>query len=94
MADQRPGLQLVNGVVYIAWASYCDNTPFHGWIMGYNETNLTQQSVWVTTANGSNGGIWQGGASLAADTSGNLFTMTGNGTFDASTGARAMEILS
>ncbi|HEV2379545.1 MAG TPA: choice-of-anchor D domain-containing protein [Terriglobia bacterium] len=86
MEDQRPGLSLVNGVVYLAWASYCDDTPFHGWLMGYNSSTLQQVAVWLSTPNGNDGGMWQGGASPAVDASGNLYLMTGNGTFDASTG--------
>src|SRR5207245_85927 len=33
--------------------------------------------------NGGEAGIWQAGGGLAADANGNLFLMTGNGTFDA-----------
>ena len=84
--DQRPGLTLSNGVVYIAWASYCDNTPFHGWMIGYNSSTLQQAAVWNSAPNGNDGGIWQGGASPAVDAFGNLYAMTGNGTFDAESG--------
>jgi hypothetical protein len=34
------------------------------------------------------GGIWQSGAGPSADASGNVFAITGNGTFDADTGGR------
>src|SRR5437588_4438936 len=46
---QRPGLALVNGVVYIAWASHEDHDPYHGWIIGYNATTMAQASVFHTT---------------------------------------------
>jgi hypothetical protein len=39
-----------------------------------------------STPNGEGGGIWQSGDGLAADASGNLFFVTGDGTFDANTG--------
>lgn len=84
--NQRPGLLLLNGVVYIAWASFGDIDPYHGWVMGYSASTLAQVSVYNATANGSRGGIWHSGGGLAADASGNIFTVTGNGTFDVNTG--------
>ena len=42
---ERPGLLLSSGVVYTAWSSHCDITPYQGWIMGYNEQTLTQINV-------------------------------------------------
>jgi hypothetical protein len=83
---QRAGLLLVNGVVYIAWASHCDNQPYHGWVIGYNETTFQQSGVYNTSPDGIEGGIWLGGGGLAADASGNIFFSTGNGTYDASMG--------
>jgi hypothetical protein len=89
-SNQRPGLALVNGGIYIAWSSHGLETEFtfHGWVMGYNETTLTQIGAFCLTANGSAGGVWESGDGLAADTLGNLFFMSGNGTFDASTGGQ------
>ena len=78
----RSGLLLVNGSVYIAYASPCDVAPYHGWLFAYNATSLAQQAVFVTTPNGGLGGIWNSGAGLASDASGNLFIATGNGSFD------------
>jgi hypothetical protein len=78
----RPGLLLVNGLVYLAYASHCDNGPYHGWIFGYDATTLAQKSVFNTTPNGGLGGIWMSGAGLAADDQATIFTATGNGTFD------------
>jgi len=79
---QRASLLLVNGAIYIAWASHCDHDPWHGWVMAYSAATLQQLGVWNSTPNGQRGGIWQGGAGLAADTSGNVYLATGNGTFD------------
>jgi hypothetical protein len=82
MGNQRPALLLQNGLVYISWASHCDITPFHGWVMAYNAQTLQQVAVWNSTANGSDGGVWQSGSGPAADSSGNVYMITGNGTFD------------
>jgi len=85
---QRSALALVNGTVYIAWGSYLDFGPYHGWIMGYDASTLMQVIVWNSTPNGQQGGIWMSGASLSADSVGNIFAVTGNGTFDANNGGR------
>jgi hypothetical protein len=80
--NQRPGLALVNGVVYIAWASHEDTTPYYGWIIGYSASNLAQAYVFNVTPNSGSGGIWMSGGAPAADSSGNLYVITANGDFD------------
>ncbi len=81
--NSRVGLTLLNGVVYLAWASLDDVAPYHGWVIGYSASNLQRVAFFNTTPNGSAGGIWQGGGGLSADGSGNLYAITGNGTFNA-----------
>jgi len=83
IANQRPGLLLQAGVVYIGWGSHCDFGPFTGWIMAYDAQPLTQKHVWTVTTNYGDGGVWMGGTGLAGDGQGNIFFATGNGTFDA-----------
>jgi hypothetical protein len=83
---QRPGLLLLNGVIYIGWASFGDVPPFHGWILGYGATSLAQVAVFNSTANGSDGGVWQSGGAFSADAAGNIYLLTGNGTFDINQG--------
>lgn len=83
--NQRSGLALANGIVYIAWSSHCDNGPYHGWVIGYNETNLQQVGVYNDTPNGGDGGIWMSGQAPCADTNGNIYLSTGNGTTDTTT---------
>ena len=77
--NQRPGLLLLNGFVYIGFAAHGDNGPWHGWILAYNKTTLAQSGVWCTSPNGKGNGIWQSGAGIAADASGNIYVATGNG---------------
>ena len=81
----RPGLLLSNGVVYLAYGSHADQGVFHGWILGYDARTLAQRCVFNTTPNGSDGAIWQAGMGMAADSTGAIFAMTGNGTFNADT---------
>lgn len=78
--NQRSALSLIDGVLYFAWASHCDWGPYHGWVAGYDATNLQQVVLYNDTPNGSNGGIWMSGQGIAADTNGNLFLSVGNGT--------------
>ena len=82
---QRSALLLANGVVYVASASACDIDSYHGWILGYNATNLTQVAAFNDTPNGGRGGIWMSGCGPSADASGNIYVSTGNGTFSADT---------
>ncbi|MFZ0412289.1 MAG: hypothetical protein WBS18_11750 [Candidatus Acidiferrales bacterium] len=84
--NQRPGLALVNGVVYIAWASHEDHPNYYGWLIGYNAATLAQASVLNVTPNVGYGGIWMSGAAPAADASNNLYIITANGGFDANSG--------
>jgi hypothetical protein len=83
---QRPGLLLLNGAVYIGWGSFGDIDPYHGWLMGYNSTTLTQVAVFNTTPNGTRGAIWQAGGGISADSSGFIYLQTANGTFDVNVG--------
>jgi hypothetical protein len=81
--NQRQGLTLVNGVVYVTFSSHCDWGPYHGWILGYNAATLQQQIVYNDTPNGANGGIWESGTGMASDAQGNLYVVVGNGTVGA-----------
>src|SRR6266705_960465 len=78
--NQRQGLTLLNGVVYVTFSSHCDWGPYHGWILGYDAATLQPQVVYNATPNGYAGGMWQSGTGMAADAQGNLYVVTGNGT--------------
>lgn len=86
--NQRAGLALVNGVVYIAWASHEDATPFYGWAVGYDAATLQQKYVLNVTPDAGWGGIWMGGGAPAADSSSNIYVLTGNGNFDANSSTK------
>ena len=79
---ERPGLLLVNGIVYTSWSSHCDIRPYTSWIIGFDAATLAQASVLNVTPNGSEGGIWMSGAGPAADDAGNIYLLVGNGSFD------------
>ena len=67
----RAGLLLEGGIIYIAFTSHLDGEPkfdYHGWIMAYDAKSLKQVSVLCTTPDGIQGGIWQSGTGLAAET--------------------------
>jgi hypothetical protein len=80
--EERAGLLLLSGTVYTAWTSHCDQTPYNGWIIGYDESTLAQSQVLNVTPNGSEGAIWQAGGGMAADSAGNIYALVANGTFD------------
>jgi outer membrane protein assembly factor BamB len=80
---QRPGLVLTNGQVIIAFGSICDRGAFHGWVFAYDAASLKRTGAFLTTPNGSHGGIWQAGGTPAIDPQGNLYVITGDGEFDA-----------
>ena len=81
---QRAGLLLMGGVVYAAFGGDGNR----GAVFGFDAQTLTQRAFWSPTPSGTNGGIWQSGQAPAADADGNIYLMTGNGTFDANTGGR------
>jgi hypothetical protein len=94
--NSRPALTLAGGVVYVSFASFGDTDPYHGWVIGFNATNLQQATNYVfnttpnaTTAefgvNAGEGGLWMGGDGLGVDASNNLYFETANGSFSANT---------
>ena len=90
MNNQRSGLLLLNGVVYIAWGSHGNNPVYHGWVIGYDSATLQQIAAFSPSPDGSlsageEGGIWMSGAAPAADPSGNIYLSVGTGTFDDTT---------
>jgi len=80
---QRPGLLLVNGVVYAAFGGHCDRKPFEGWIAGVSTAGKLT-TMWTDEANDDqstypDGGIWQSGGALVSDGPGQIIFASGNG---------------
>ncbi|MGB7026070.1 MAG: hypothetical protein WBD72_02155 [Candidatus Acidiferrum sp.] len=79
---ERPGLLEIGTTIYTMWSSHCDARPYTSWVMSYDANTLAQTSVLNLVPNGSEGGIWMAGTAPAADASGNIYFMVGNGDFD------------
>jgi PQQ-like domain len=83
---QRPGLVLVNGVVYAAFGSQCDYGNWEGWVIGVSEASASITTMWSTEEDVPDtgyqlpgGGIWQSGSAPVVDANGDIFVATGNG---------------
>jgi hypothetical protein len=77
---QRPGLLLMNGSVYAAFGSHCDQKPYVGFVAG---VSISSRSVrlWSdeTGLTDNQAGIWHGGGGVMSDRPGRLFVTSGNG---------------
>jgi hypothetical protein len=77
---QRPGLLLMNGVIYAGFGSHCDLVPTHGWVIGVSTAGKVS-TLWsdeAGIATNGEGGIWAPGA-LRSDGPGQIILSTGNG---------------
>jgi fibronectin type 3 domain-containing protein len=93
---QRPALTLVNGTLYVAFGSHNDQSPAHGWVLGFNHADVQSRlqlvAAFNTTPNGGLGSIWQSGGAITADNNGNLYFVTGNGTFESTLDASGFPV--
>jgi hypothetical protein len=83
LENPRAALLLVNGTVYLSWGSSCDVGDYHGWVMAYDAQSLQQRAVFNTSPNAKESAIWQSDTGLAADAVGDVYAVTGNGSFNA-----------
>jgi hypothetical protein len=84
---QRAALLLANGNVYVGFGG-CPR----GWLLAYSASTLAQVGLFNSSPNlngegayASAGGIWMGGGGPVADSSGNVYVVTGNGPWDGQT---------
>jgi len=75
----RPGLLLANGHIYIAFGSNCCNAYSQGWVMSYNASTLQQEGAFDAEPGKTLASVWQTGAGISADASGNIYAETGEG---------------
>ena len=84
---QRPALLEVNGTIYIGFGSNgCDQLA-HGWLLAYSAASLQQLGLLNTSPAKTYGSsLWMSGIGPAADSNGNIYLVTANGTFDVNAG--------
>jgi hypothetical protein len=80
-AMQRPGLLLLGGAVYAAFASHCDVPPYVGYVVGVDAATGRQTTMWATETGSATAGagIWQSGGGLVSDGARRMILTTGNG---------------
>jgi hypothetical protein len=87
----RVAVTLINGEVYLGFASHGDDGPYYGWLLGYNASTLANTAAFVTvpTFDGvkgsagftSVGGLWSSGGGITTDGT-YLYFAVGNGSFN------------
>ncbi len=88
LENPRAALLLSGGNVYLAFGSACDVGPYYGWVLAYDARTLKPTGVFNAAPDSGESGIWQSDTGLAADSSGAVYAVTGNGKFTAATGGR------
>jgi len=88
--QSRTSLAFASGALYVGIGSRCDNNAGNivGWMLKY-DTSLNQVASFATAEDTTRyllDSIWMTGYASAIDASGNIFSVTGNGAFDAATG--------
>ncbi|HUZ37462.1 MAG TPA: choice-of-anchor D domain-containing protein, partial [Streptosporangiaceae bacterium] len=76
----RPGLLLMNGWVYAAFGSHCDQRPYVGFVAGVSVPH-GRLTLWTDEAGVTDeqAGIWQSGGGVMSDRPGRLYVTSGNG---------------
>jgi len=67
-------------IIYTAWSGlYGDCGPYSAWVIAFDAGTLIQTGAIDLVPNNSGGGMWMGGGGPAADASGNIYVISGNG---------------
>lgn len=87
---QRSSLLLtdVHGrkTVFVAFGTIQETTTnARGWVVAVDVASNKVGAQWCSTSRYSGGGIWMAGQGPAADANGDIYALTGNGSFDAIT---------
>jgi hypothetical protein len=86
LQHQRASLALYGNKIFLGFSAHEDATPYHGWLLGYQASDVQNQiAVFNSTPNGldgADGGFWAGGGAPAIDSGGDVYVATGNGVFD------------
>lgn len=75
----RPGLLLANGHIYVGFGSNCCNDYSQGWVLSYNASTLHREGKYIAEPGKTLASIWQKGAGLSADSTGQIYAETGEG---------------
>jgi hypothetical protein len=67
------------------FGSNCCNDYSQGWVLSYNEATLQQEGAYTTEPGRTLASIWQKGAGISADSSGDIYVQTGEGFYAAGT---------
>ena len=81
LQKQRAALLLSNGHLYVGFGGDGNR----GALIAFDAQTLAEKAFWTSTPAGTNGGVWQSGQGPAADNDGNVYLITGNGSFDGNT---------
>jgi hypothetical protein len=87
--EERAALLLAGGTIYTTWTSHCDQGPYSGWIIAFDQKTLARTSTLNVAPNSSGSGfgnagpsIWMSGDGPGADAAGNVYLLTANGAFE------------
>ena len=76
----RAALLESGNVIYTAWSGlYGDCGAYSAWVIAFDAGTLKQSAAIDLVPNNSGGGMWMGGGGPAADASGNVYVISGNG---------------